>query len=162
MRSLFVASLLVATAASSRAQQTDSHLRPFEFLLGSCWTGTFPDGKQTDEHCFESMLDKKFVRDRHVVRGGAPYAGETIYSWDASAKQIVFAYYSSAGFVMKGAAVASADSIVFPSKITTAQGEMEMRSVWTRQGADAYHVTDRQKTADGWKTTREMDFRRTK
>lgn len=166
MRTLLLLVLCTTVTSTGRAQQPSSSaadFRPFEFLVGSCWTGTFPDGKQTDEHCFAWMLDKKFIRDQHVVRNGsAPYAGETIYGWDAAAKQIAFAYYSSAGFILKGTVKPAGDTLVFPSKLTTAQGEIEMRSTWIRRGADAYHVADTQKTADGWKTTREMDYKRTK
>src|SRR5262245_53601266 len=117
-----------AVAVSSPVPpQASSPLAPLEFLVGSCWVGTFADGKQTDEHCFEWMLDRKFIRDRHVVRNGPePYSGETVYAWDASAKQITFAYYSSAGFILNGSVKQAADSIVFPSSMQTAQGMMEL------------------------------------
>ena len=80
---------LVAAAALSAGpigrQPTEStRFKPIEFVVGSCWTGTFPDGRQTDEHCFDWLFGHRFVRDRHIVRGGPYYEGETIYSWDPS------------------------------------------------------------------------------
>ena len=65
-------------------------------MVGDCWVGTFPDGKATDEHCFEWVYDRKFIRDRHVVRNGeAPYFGEALYGWDAKEKRLAFWYWNS-------------------------------------------------------------------
>lgn len=162
MKTLIAAAFVAITAPVAFAQPTPDY-KPFEYLIGSCWKGTFPDGKQTDEHCFEWMLNKKFFRDRHVVRGGpALYEGESIYSWDAQGKKITFVYYSSDGLVLNGSASPAADSIVFPSKFSTDKAEIELRSVWTRRGSDAYHVLDSQRTPTGWKITREMDYRRSR
>ena len=49
-------------------QPTIPDFRPFEFLVGDCWVGAFPDGKQTDEHCFSWLYDGKALRDVHTVR----------------------------------------------------------------------------------------------
>src|SRR5512144_1524092 len=99
MRRHLVPAVLVAVCIGARpAGQSrgvdPSPFAPLEFLVGSCWVGTFPDGKQTDEHCFEWVFDRKFIRDRHTVRGGAPYEGESLYSWDAKANRIAFSYWS--------------------------------------------------------------------
>ena len=92
--------LLTAAAAFSALalfptqQPQPPDFRPLEFVVGSCWVGTFPDGKATDEHCFEWVYDRKFIRDRHVVRNGeAPYAGEALYGWDPKAKRLAFWYW---------------------------------------------------------------------
>jgi len=36
-----------------RGQRPDAAFQPLDFLAGSCWRGTFPDGKATDAHCFD-------------------------------------------------------------------------------------------------------------
>jgi hypothetical protein len=38
-------------------------LQPLAFLAGHCWKGDFPDGKQSDEHCFVWLYDGKALRD---------------------------------------------------------------------------------------------------
>jgi hypothetical protein len=160
MRRLIAVALLLLAARTADAQQAP--LAPLEFLVGHCWIGTFPDGKATDEHCFEWMYDRKFIRDRHVVRGGDPYSGETIYMWDAAAKRITFQYYSSAGFVIPGTAIPSAEGIEFPHRQKTAAGEVDAKAVWTRLGTDGYRVWQGQKNADGtWKTLWTMDLKLT-
>ena len=163
MRVFSLVLLLVTTASSvGLAQQSPPvDFSPLAFLVGSCWIGTFPDGKQTDEHCFEWVYDKKFIRDRHVVRGGQPYQGETLYGWDPREKQLSFWYFNSDGQVIRGEVENTQEGLVFPERITTPEGEVELKSVWTRQGENGYRVWQGQRTGETWKTLWTMEFKRT-
>jgi hypothetical protein len=135
--------------------------RPLEFLVGDCWVGTFPDGKQTDEHCFEWVYDRKFIRDRHVVRNGkAPYAGETLYGWDAKEKRLAFWYWNSDGEVLVGTVEYRPDSIVFPTRLETDKGIIELRATWTRTGPDSYRVAQSQRAGEAWKPLWAMELKR--
>ncbi len=154
MRQLATMIVVVALCAVSPAeaqQASAADYRPLEFLVGSCWKGNFPDGRTTDEHCFEWMYDKKFIRDKHVVRGGAPYQGETVYGWDPVAKQPTYTYWSSEGFIITGKVVYSPDGIVFPSQYSTDKGVVEIKAVWTKVGTDGYRVQQNQKADGAWK-----------
>jgi hypothetical protein len=150
---------LVAGNASAQPARTPD-FTPLAFLVGSCWKGNFPGGKETDEHCFEWIYDKKFIRDRHAVRGGTPYDGETIYTWDAARQKLTYLYIGSTGDVVTGVVEPQGDSIVFPSRIATPKGDVEIEAVWTRLGADAYRVRQRQKAAAGWKELFAMELKR--
>jgi hypothetical protein len=141
-------------------QQGRTDFAPLEFLVGSCWKGTFPDGKVTDEHCFEWVFDRKFIRDRHVVRGGAPYQGETLYRWDPVEKRIAYWYWGSEGLVVVGHVELAPEGIVFPSTYATAAGEVELKAVWTRLGPDSYRVVQSQPSNGVWKTLWTMDLTR--
>ena len=135
--------------------------RPLEFLVGDCWVGAFPDGKQTDEHCFEWVYDRKFIRDRHIVRNGkAPYAGETIYGWDAKAKRLAYWYFNSEGEVIVGTVEYRPDSIVFPTRYETDKGPVELRATWTRSGPDSYRVSQSQRAGKDWKPLWTMELKR--
>ena len=135
--------------------------RPLEFLVGDCWVGAFPDGKQTDEHCFEWVYDRKFIRDRHVVRNAkAPYAGETIYGWDARAKQLAYWYFNSEGEVIVGTVEYRPGSIVFPTRYETDKGPVELRATWTRSGPDSYRVNQSQRAGKDWKPLWTMELKR--
>ena len=69
-----LAVVLGASPAAGGAAEVRAELKPFAFLVGSCWTGTFPNGTSTDTHCFEPVYGGLFIRDRHVVRGArTPY-----------------------------------------------------------------------------------------
>ena len=143
-------------------QSTTPDFRPLEFLVGHCWVGTFPDGKATDQHCFEWVFDRKFIRDRHVVRGGdpAPYAGETLYGWDPEKKRLGFWYWSSEGEILTGAVEYHPDSIVFPTKYITEKGTVELRAIWTRLGQDSYRAEESQRVGAGWKPLWAMELKR--
>ncbi|HEU5219343.1 MAG TPA: hypothetical protein VFU23_11820 [Gemmatimonadales bacterium] len=125
---------------------------PLEPLVGHCWVGAFPDGKQTDEHCFEWVFDRKFIRDRHVVRGGAPYQGETIYGWDTATKRMSYWYWSSEGFILTGRVDYSAEGIAFP-------GDGDIKAEWTRPAAAGYRVTQSRRVNGVWKELWTMEMR---
>jgi hypothetical protein len=41
------------------------------------------------------VFDRKFIRDRHVVRGAdGRYDGETLFGWDDREKQLAFWYWT--------------------------------------------------------------------
>jgi len=145
-------------AAQAPRAAADSAFAPLAFLVGSCWVGTFPDGKQTDEHCFEWVYGGRFVRDRHVVRGGPPYEGETLYWRDPATKGLAYWYWSSDGGTITGRVEPGPEGIVFPSRHRTAQGETELKAVWTRSGADAYRVWNGRREGDGWKELWTMEL----
>jgi len=123
--------------------------------------GAFPGGKATDEHCFEWVYDRKFIRDRHVVRNGeAPYAGETLYGWDPKAKRLAFWYWNSEGEVLLGTVEYHGDSIVFPTRHETDKGTVELRATWTRTGPDRYRVEQSQRAGAAWNSLWTMELTR--
>lgn len=141
MKRFSLALLLVLAAASALAAEVRAELKPLEFLVGSCWTGAFPGGNVTDTHCFESVYGGQFIRDRHAVRGGRPYQGETLYAWDAAKKKIVYTYWASSGGVSTGVVEpGAAGELVFPEEHSAGKQKRALRNVWTRQGDDAYEV----------------------
>jgi hypothetical protein len=165
MRPLTGLTALAAFSALSLFQTSQSHptpdFRPLEFLVGHCWVGTFPDGKATDEHCFEWGFNRKFVRDRHVVRNGpGPYSGETLYGWDPEKKRLGFWYWNSEGEILTGAVEYRPGSIVFPTKQVTEKGTIELRAIWTPMGQDSYRVEQSQRVGKEWKPLWTMDLKR--
>ena len=137
---------------------TPTHFKPMEFLVGSCWIGTFPDGRRTDEHCFEWVYDRKFIRDRHIVRGGAPYEGETLYGKQGSDALVSYWYWSSTGGISTGQMDAVGDALIFPERHVSATGVLEMRAVWRRTAADRYRVVQEQRRGTEWTTAWTMDM----
>ena len=101
MRKLIGLLLLIPGVGFS---QPDAAYQPLAFLAGHCWKGAFPDGKQTDEHCFTWIYGGRFLRDRHTVRAeGKPDAlGESIYFWNTSARQLEYLYIESDGGFSRG------------------------------------------------------------
>lgn len=142
--------LWVAVAFPALAAGPPAHFQPMAFLAGHCWKGTFPDGRQTDEHCFEWMYGGQFLRDRHIV-GSGPYGGETLYWWDAEAKVVSYIYFNADGGVSRGNMRPRNGALEFPEERYRAEGvEQVYRSRWRQDGGDAYLVVTERQTATGW------------
>ena len=154
--------IIILAFATTSFADLRPELKPLSFLVGHCWTGTFPGGKTTDTHCFEPMLGGQFVRDRHRVAGAkTPYEGETVYWWDKTSNRIAYTYWASDGGVSSGTAQPEGETIVFPEEYKGKDGGTQsMRSVWKRSGENSYDVIVSKKTADGWQETWRMTLRR--
>ena len=138
-------------------------LKPMAFLAGHCWKGDFPDGKRTDEHCFEWVYGGRALRDTHTVRapGRPDYVGETTYYWDASAKRVEYLYIENLGGVSRGTMEPAGDALVFPPTQYVAPGEaMTYRSRWSRTGDAVYEVFSEAQAKDGWVPMFKLTMRR--
>jgi hypothetical protein len=139
-------------------------LQPMAFLAGHCWKGTFPDGKQTDEHCFSWLYDGHALRDVHTVRapGRPDYVGETTYYWDSSVNRVAFLYVENLGGVSRGTMEPAAAALTFPPTQFVAKGEaLTYRARWTPLGDSAYEAFSEAQTNDGWKTMFKIVLQRT-
>ena len=153
----------LASAAGGADLSVPEHFQPLAFLVGSCWEGTFPDGKSTDKHCFEWVYGGKFIRDRHRSGGQkAPYEGETWHGWDTERGSLVFWYFNSLGGVSTGTALPTAEGIVFPERHVSSQGIREFRSVWKQTSADSYKTVLMEKTGEDWVEVWTMSFKRSR
>jgi hypothetical protein len=122
-----------------------AELEPLRFLIGHCWRGEFKDGA-VDTHCFDGVYGGQHVRDRHEVKGpGAPYRGETLYSWDGSAKRVGYTYWNSSGGVSRGTMAATPEGLDFGNETYAgADGRKTVIStMWRKVGADAYEAVSR-------------------
>src|ERR1700754_2396321 len=109
--------LLLASLSQGQPMTLSPQLQPLAFVAGSCWRGTFPDGRQTDTHCFTPIYGGAFIRDVHVVEGAPQlYSGETLYRWDAALGGIEYDYYASDGSHSRGAARPAANGLLFPEE----------------------------------------------
>jgi hypothetical protein len=138
-------------------------LMPLRFFAGSCWRASFPGGTAHDTHCFTSAMSGHFLRDRHVVAGGeAPYWGETLYRWDAAARNIHYDYYASDGSHSAGIARAAANGLSFIEDNDGAGqgGAMTIRTSWTREGDDAYVALSESRDGNRWREHWRMRFTR--
>jgi hypothetical protein len=134
-------------------------LGPLSWLAGNCYTGTFTDGETRDLICYEWVFEGKFLRSRHRVVGGpAPYAGETIFSFDQPSGAIRFDYFNSDGDVMRGTVTPTEDGFEFPIEATIGGGKSQLRSVWKRRGEDGYSASTEQRSGEEWKPLFTTEF----
>ncbi len=154
MRSLLV---LLLSAAAAQAAPPEA-LKPMAFLAGHCWKGEFPDGKQTDEHCFQWILDGQALRDVHTVRapGKPDYVGETLYYYDSAAGHVAYLYVENSGGHSHGAMKPTATGLDFPEARSIAAGkELPYRARWTTS-TDAYEAISEMYLQDKWVTQFKM------
>lgn len=159
---LVLPSSLVAAAgdpAPSAAAVEENPLAALAPLAGSCFMGTFADGRTRDFICYEWVFGGKFLRSRHRVIGGAgPYSGETLISWDAASGRYAFDYYNSAGGIVRGWFTAVEGGFDFPSEKVQMQGApAELRSTW-RWTERGYHAASEKLTDAGWSPFMAIDF----
>lgn len=153
-----------AAWASALARPRPARLEAMAFLAGACWRGTFPDGRQTDTHCFSPIYEGDFLQDGHVVEGAAtPYSGHTLYHYDVMGRSITYQYRASDGSVSGGVARPTADGLSFPAETHRSPDgrETTIRSTWTRDGADAYLVRAEARAGAGWRELWRMRMVRT-
>lgn len=159
MRPLLLLLLLSSTAYAA----TPEALKPMAFLAGHCWKGEFPGGKQTDEHCFQWALDGHALRDVHTVRapGKPDYVGETLYYYDAAAKQVAYLYLENNGGYSHGTMKPSATGLEFPeARYIGADGKpLPYRVQWT-VGPDAYEAFSEMYLKDKWVTQFKMTLKK--
>jgi len=152
-------SALLLVAAQAAPASLIRELQPLAFVAGSCWRGTFPDGRRTDTHCFTPIYGGAFLRDVHVVEGApTPYSGETLFRWDSGLRRIEYDYYASDGAHSSGGALPAVNGLVFPEEARRAPdgSEMEIRSSWTRDGDDAYVLLAERLQGETWHRLWEM------
>ena len=127
--------------------------------------GIIADCPATAEHCFEWVYEGRFLRDRHIVRGGRkPYRGETLYYWDATGKAITYVYFNSEGGVSRGTATAEGDTLVFPFERHTFEGgaTVEYGTTWKREGDDRYVAITRELKDGQWREAWRVNFKRSR
>lgn len=152
MNSRILLSLLLGCPVVARAAPVADYA-PLAFLAGHCWKGTFPDGKQTDEHCFAWVYGGKFLRDVHTVQGaGHPdFHGESIYFWNSGTKELEYLYIEDHGGFSRGVVGTVPDALVFPPTSYVEDGKTQTyRSRWQRAGENAYDVLTEFKSGEGW------------
>lgn len=161
---MLLAALFVIAAQPADPPALSPRLQPLAPVAGSCWRGTFPDGRQTDTHCFAAIHGGAFVRDMHVVEGAPqPYSGETLYRWNSDLGQIVYDYYASDGSHSQGGVRPAANGLLFPGEAHrsgSGGGETLIRSSWTWDGPNAYVVLAEQMRGEVWHKLWEMRMTR--
>src|SRR3954471_21564116 len=135
---LLIFRLAAPCSSSAQATRGSDKLQPLAFLAGSCWKGTFTGRTATDEHCFQWIMNGRFLRDHHVVSGdSAPYEGETTYAWDPVQKRITYWYIALPGYFSQGNVETADSALVFHDSLALSTPQ-QLRSTWRRSGVDSY------------------------
>ena len=167
-RNLFVvltaataAVLVLSAVAAARDVELEEHLKPFEFLLGQTWKGTFsnstPENPMVDVARWEAILDGKVLRGSHSLNQGQ-YAGETMLIWDANKNSLVYFYFTNAGFYTQGTMKLEKGAIVGHEYVTGHESITEVRSEMVPRKAGGFLVVSSYLTNGEWVTGHEAVY----
>ena len=151
---------LVAFSAEQGA--LDPNLEPLRPWLGKTWKSDAAesgDKPKIDVARWERALNGKAVRILHSINDGE-YGGETIVTWDAAKKALVYHYFTTAGFATNGTMTFDDGKVTTNEKVSgNAGGVTEVRGT----GEIAADGTFRMKTEylkDGkWEPGRDATYR---
>jgi hypothetical protein len=134
--------LIAALAASQSAAPVRAGLEPLAFLVGHCWTASFPKKPgESDTQCFEAVFEGQHIRSRHHTSGSATvYRGETLFSYNGGG--VIFTYWNSLGGVSRGTMTAEGDRLNFGDESYTGPDgrKISFSTTWRRVADDAYEA----------------------
>lgn len=137
MRAAATALLLAATAVTALGQEPPEEptvppqLQPFEPYLDRTWKGLVdPESGVHDVARWERALSNQAVRMLHSVADGA-YGGETVVMWDREREEIVYTYFTTAGFYTSGTMQFDAEGRIHSREAVTGNedGVTEVRAI---------------------------------
>ena len=83
----------------------NKHLKPLLPFVGKTWKSEFPGSTPEkpvyDVQHWELILNGQAIRIMHSVNEGA-YGGESIVMWDKEKEQLIYFYFTTAGFYTQG------------------------------------------------------------
>jgi hypothetical protein len=137
---LSLAAVLQTMGAEERA--LDENLKGLQPFLGS-WRGEFknstPEKPIVDVALWERALNGKAVRIIHSINDGG-YGGETLVTWDAKSKTIVYHYFTTAGFQTKGTMKIEGKKLECHEVVSgNAEGTTEVKSTMELRNENTMH-----------------------
>ena len=122
---LLLALAALALESPAATAEMNPRLAPLQPFLGKTWRGVFPNSTKekpvVDVSRFELVLNGQAVRNLHSINDGE-YGGETLIVWDKQKQQLVYYYFTTAGFYTTGSFSAEGDSLISHEVV---KGEVE-------------------------------------
>ena len=171
---LLVLPLLVPTALAEQPQNFKKRGTPVDpltrytwlgELAGACWRGTTADGKPADTQCYSTQYGH-FLRG--TVRTPVPRGdrlvdleGDSVLAWDPESGNLEIFYWASDGSFRRGEATLFKGVYRFQDRTRDGSPPVK-RTIWRRQGPDAFEVTLERRDGDRWVEVRVVTYERVK
>ena len=127
----FAACVCCFATGAAETESLDANLEPLRPLLGKTWRGEFknskPEKPMFDVARWERALNGKAVRTLHSVNDGV-YGGESIIRWDKDSQQLVYHYFTTAGFMTTGTMKIEGNRVIGLEKVSGTNGVTQVRS----------------------------------
>lgn len=126
-------------------------LRPF---LGKTWRGEFknstPEKPQVDVSHWERALNGQAIRILHSINNGV-YGGESLVFWDAGKKEIVYYYFTTAGFFTTGVMTIEGTKVTSRETVTgSADGVTEVKATTELKSDGTMHTESKYLKKGEW------------
>lgn len=137
----------------------------FADLVGSCWQGTFPDGKTQHTHCYTPQFDQ-FIRGSATLAGDHngimqdKFFGDSVFAWDEKNRRMTYYIWGSDGSHGRHEALYEGEDLSFPVHARDDSSRLVSRSLWHRLDATSFEVRRQVPVADGWKTELTVVYRK--
>lgn len=137
----------------------------FANVIGSCWIGTFPDGRTQHAHCYTSQFDH-FIRGTATLstdRDGtltAQFHGDSVFAWNENQRRIEYYIWGSDGNHGRHEAYYADEELVFPIGGRQDPEKIVSRSVWRRVDDVTIEVRREVPDGTGWKRELTILYRR--
>jgi hypothetical protein len=158
--------LTIALAGSAQAAGTLPGFGWFAGMAGSCWVGTFPDGKTEHRQCYTTQFGR-FLRGTAALRVRQEgelqlvFEGDSVFAWDESRRKIVYYIWGADGSHRQLEAEYLGDELAFPVPDKSDATKVAYRSVWRRIDSDTFEVRRERPSGDGWGAELKVVYRRT-
>ncbi len=135
LAALLASALLLTVAHAGDADKPKETLDPklegFRPFIGKTWrgemAGSTKEKPQVDVSRYERALNGQAIRSVHSINDGA-YGGESMIFWDKDKQQVVYYYFTTAGFYTTGTMTLSNGKYVSFEKVTgSADGVTEVK-----------------------------------
>ena len=134
-------------------------------LAGACWRGTTGDGEPVDTQCYSTQYGH-FLRG--TIQFPAPrgdkvvtFEGDSVLAWDPSTGNLETFHWGNDGSFRKGEATLFKGVYRFQDR--TKDGSPPVRrTIWRRQGPDAFEVTQERRDGDRWVVVKVVSYERVK
>ena len=156
--------LLVTTSAVTAAGPLEK-FGWFAGVVGSCWRGTFPDGKTQHTHCYTSQFDQ-FIRGTATLAGEHngvmqdSFFGDSMFAWDEKNQRITYYTWGSDGTHGRHEAYYEGQDLAFPVRSKKEPDKVAYRSLWHRLDDGAFEVHRQVPEGSGWKTELKVVYRK--
>lgn len=134
-------------------------------LAGSCWRGTTEDGKLVDTQCYSSQFGR-FLRGttRVPLSRGAEVVDlevDSVLAWDPVTGNLEIFSWASDGSSRRSEATLYKGAYRFQDRTRDGSPPVK-RTIWRRQGPDAYEVTLERRDGDRWVDVKVVTYERVK
>jgi hypothetical protein len=151
------------TTFGAEPPSLDSHLEPLRPLLEKTWKGEFKDAKPdrpiVDIARWERALNGRAVRILHSINDGL-YGGESLILWDQAKQQVVYYYFTTAGFNTVGTVRFENGKIVVHETVTgSSEGVTEVRGINEINPDGSFHVKSEHLKNGQWVPGHEATYR---